>query len=130
MNVLVKQPGRAVERKSIEDTLESLQTQVGGIIEFVHIDSLYEQGIAVIVNEESRLKCLDLNLLMVNESGDLINCLQGNVLFTGTRHVFSEGFSCCSLSEEQLDFLYKGILSSIKHHSLSEGCNLESVILQ
>lgn len=108
MRVLVKKPG-AEEVQSVEikeDSLEDLQHQVEGYIEFVRIAKFYNKGISILVNEEGLLQDLTPNIIY--SADRRLSILVGNVLFTGTK-VSSEGYECCSLTEEQGEFIKENL---------------------
>ena len=68
INVVVKEPGKPAERRTIDNTLEALQQLVGGYIETV----TFASDVLAIVNEEGRL-------LGLPESG--VMGLVGTVVF-------------------------------------------------
>ena len=111
MLVIVKKPGVKAEELDISHELESLQAQVDGYIEFVHIKQLHERGIAVIVNDEGKIHGLPVNIAMVNNEYDVVETLVGNVLFTGLKYS-SEGPSCSSLSKDQIEFINEFIFDN------------------
>ena len=57
IRVLIKEPGKAAEMRTIENTLESLQKIVGGYIETVTMFA----DLVIICNEEGRIKRMPLN---------------------------------------------------------------------
>ena len=57
ISVLIKEPGKDAYRKEIDNTLESLQSEVGGHIEAVTI----ADGLALICDEEGKLKSKPAN---------------------------------------------------------------------
>ncbi len=70
IRVLIKEPGKAAELRTIENTLESLQKIVGGKIETVTMFT----DLVVICNEEGRIKEMPFNckLLGVDFVGTII----------------------------------------------------------
>ncbi|MGI6691061.1 MAG: DUF3846 domain-containing protein [Christensenellales bacterium] len=76
MKVIIKKPGQLGYEKDIPNTLEALQTEVGGYIEVVHINS----RMLAIVNEEGRLLNLpgnDCGLV-----GTIVYCAEDGEEFT------------------------------------------------
>jgi len=126
MLVIVKKPGLKAEKLNISDELESLQAQVEGYIEFVHIKPLHERGISVIVNDEGKLQGLNTCIVMVDSKYDIVESLEGNVLFTGLKYT-EDGPSCDSLSEEQIDFLNEYIFENDAKYSCDKGYIIDSV---
>lgn len=91
MRVIKKEVGKAARWVDIENSLESLQREVGGYIEAVTLAS----DCALIVNEEGRLIGLPYNCTICNL--DLV----GPVLVVGIK---GEEFSDCPLPEMHLLF--------------------------
>mgnify|MGYP002514116006 CR=1 FL=1 len=87
IRVLVKRPGEPIEGKEIENTLESLQEEVGGFIECVWLGG----SIQAIVDEEGKLKGKTANFYF---GGDLI---VGTAIFLG-----EEGSEFRSLSDTEV----------------------------
>lgn len=84
ISVLIKKPGKNAYRKDIDNTLKSLQREVGGYIEAVTI----ADGLALICDEEGKLKGKDANFLFCGD------CFVGTVILAGT-----DGEDFASLSE-------------------------------
>lgn len=84
ISVLIKEPGKDAYRKEIDNTLKSLQREVGGYIEVVTI----ADGLALICDEEGKLKGKDANFLFCGEY------FVGTVILSGT-----DGEDFVSLSE-------------------------------
>lgn len=57
IRVLIKEPGKTAEMRTIENTLESLQKIVGGYIETVTMFA----DLVVICNEEGRINAMPFN---------------------------------------------------------------------
>lgn len=74
ISVLIKKPGKNAYRKDIDNTLKSLQREVGGYIEAVTI----ADGLALICDEEGKLKGKDANFLFCGD------CFVGTVILAGT----------------------------------------------
>ena len=130
MRVLLREPGKVTKIKDIKGDLESLQSEIGGYIEFVYLKDLYDKGILVIVDDEGKLKGLDPNIAMVDDRGIVKDLLCGNVLFTGSV-ITTDGLSCDTLSDKQIDYLNKSIFNdSIKDkYSSKDGLLIYSVII-
>lgn len=90
IRVLVKEPGKAPEIRTIQNTLEAMQGIVGGYIETM----TFATDCALVVNEEGTLQCLEPNFWFV---GDLI---VGTAFFVG---VAGEDF--CGLTDDLLNIL-------------------------
>lgn len=84
ISVLIKKPGKNAYRKEIDNTLKSLQREVGGYIEAVTI----ADGLALICDEEGKLKGKDANFMFCGD------CFVGTVILSGT-----DGEDFASLSE-------------------------------
>lgn len=87
IRVIRKRPGEDAEIVEIENTLKSLQREVGGYIETL---TLFEDA-TFLVNEEGKLLGLEPNFFVLSE------LLVGTVLLVG---IAGEDF--CSLSDEQI----------------------------
>ena len=88
IRVLVKEPGKEAELREIPNTLEALQSAVGGYIETV----TFAEDCTLVVNEEGKLQGLLPNFLFC---GDLI---VGTALFVGV-----DGEEFCSLTDKQVE---------------------------
>lgn len=80
MKVIVVEPGRKPYVKEIESGLESLQAEVGGYIEGVYP---FDDMIAIICDEEGKLKGKPLNRALRNEDGYILDALAGTFLIVG-----------------------------------------------
>lgn len=87
--------------KEIDGSLDSLQKVVDGLIEFIYLPKLTEQGIAMIINEEGKLLELrpTIACMYKNEITDIIS---GEVLFVGIKYDSDELFD---LTDEQIRFI-------------------------
>lgn len=74
ISVLIKEPGKDAYRTEIDNTLESLQREVGGYIEAVTI----ADGLVLICDEEGKLKNKPANFAFCGE------VFVGTVLLVGT----------------------------------------------
>lgn len=73
IRVLIVEPNKEPYEKTIEHTLENLQSIVGGLIEFVEL----EYNVDLICNEEGKILNLEFNRVVAND----IIC--GNFIITG-----------------------------------------------
>jgi hypothetical protein len=94
MTVLVVEPMKEPQIKTIPKGLESLQHEVGGMIEVVYP---FEDNVGLIVNEEGKLDGLPLNRGLHDEDGHLYDIIAGTFLVVG---LTEDDF--CSLTAEQL----------------------------
>ena len=95
LTVLVVEPEQPPYVKSIEDSLQSLQTEVGGSIEAVYP---FDDPVAIICNEEGKLLGLPLNRALRDEDRHVYDVIAGTFLVTG---LGAEDF--CSLNEQQIE---------------------------
>lgn len=93
ITVLVVEPERKPYAKVIDNTLHSLQREVGG-----YIQAIYPfEDVAVICDEESKINNKPLNRSLRDSSGEIYDIIAGTFLVVGlTEDIFG------SLSEEQL----------------------------
>ena len=84
MNVLIVEPGKHPRLADIDDSLESLQKTVGGYIEAIYP---FEDEIALICDEESKLKSDTEWNRLLPETGDVI---KGTFIIAG---LGDEGFT-------------------------------------
>ena len=80
ITVLVIEPERKPYVKKIENTLESLQHEVGGCIQAVYP---WEEPVALIVDEESKLKSPPFNRALRDELGNIYDYIAGTFLIVG-----------------------------------------------
>ncbi len=80
ITVLVIEPERKPYIKEIENTLESLQHEVGG-----HIQAVYpwEEPAALVCDEESKLKSSPFNRALRDEQGNVYDYIAGTFLIVG-----------------------------------------------
>ena len=98
MKVLVIEPLKEPYVKSIEDDLESMQEIVGGLIQAIY--PFDHPEIALICNEEGKLKRLPLNRALLDIDGNIIDIVAGT-FFLCSAPSDSENFE--SLSDEQIE---------------------------
>lgn len=129
MLVIVKEPGQNPKKVNISEDLESVQGLVGGYIESVYIPSLSNMKIMVLVDDEGLLKEKSPNIVRVDRSKNILDCLHGNVVFTGSELTI-DGLEWVSLSENQVNFLYKNIFHAPLKYTSKEGIILDSVSME
>ena len=95
LTVLIVEPGKPAYVKTIDHTLESLQTEVGGFIEPVYC---FEDPVVILCNEEGKLKGLPRNRGLFDADGNLYDILQGTFLVIGV-----DESDFISLTEEQVE---------------------------
>ena len=93
MRVLVVEPYKLPYEKNIEDTLESLQKEVDGYIEYTHIEK--ETDVSIICNEEGIILGLEPNRLIGKDRG-----IFGTFLIVGIDLKSGEDID---LTEEQIE---------------------------
>lgn len=96
MIVIIKEPNEKPRLTEIPNTLDSLQAQVGGLIE--NISELEENNINIWCNEEGKLSKLKPNL-WIYEYEDI---LVGTAVFTG---LDPETAGSIDLTAEQIDVI-------------------------
>ncbi len=94
MKVLIVEPGKVPYAAEIPTGLESLQKQVGGLIQALYP---FEDPIAVICNDEGKLLNLQWNRPLFDEDGNIYDIIVGTFLVVG---LTEDDFG--SLSEEQI----------------------------
>jgi len=82
IRVIVCEPGKEAEEKYIENTLEAMQNICGGPIEAVYPE--FNSNVVLIVNEEGKIRNLDLNRSLTDEDGTIIDVIVGTFLIAGT----------------------------------------------
>ena len=99
MKVLVLS-GSEFEVREIENTLEDLQSIVGGYIEIPLLSrKFYNNGIDVIINEEGKLmENIKPEIAIVNSTGKIVDVVMGNCIFASHD---SEG-NTTALNKEQI----------------------------
>ena len=73
-------PGKAPEAVSIPNTLEALQSEVGGMIEAVYP---FPEEAAVVCHDEAKLIGLPLNRALSDEDGSIYDIIAGTFLVVG-----------------------------------------------
>lgn len=95
LTVLVVEPKKAPYRKTIDAGLESLQREVDGHIQAV---SPFDDPVAIICDEESKLKGSELNRALRDENGRIYDIVAGTFLVVG---LGEENF--CSLTPSLME---------------------------
>ena len=94
ITVLVVQPEMEPEVRQISTGLDSLQHEVGGMIEVVYP---FDDNVGLIMNEESKLEGLPLNRGLFDDEGRLYDVIAGTFIVAG---LTEDNFG--SLTPEQL----------------------------
>ena len=80
INVLVVEPEKKPYPKEISSGLASLQKEVGGYIQAVYP---YDEPVAIICDEEAKLKGSELNRVLRDEDGHPYDVIAGTFLVVG-----------------------------------------------
>lgn len=103
IKVLVKKPCEEAEVQEIENTLESFQKIIGGYIQVVN----HQRGVAIVCDEEGKLKGLKANILFGNDIivGTIIICSfddNGDFTSLSDKEIIFNKISCknCDIWEE------------------------------
>ena len=80
MDVLLIKPGMYPQQIQIGTELEDLQKAVGGDIQAVYP---YEEEVALIMNEESKIRGFELNRSLRDEKGEAYDIIAGDFLVVG-----------------------------------------------
>ena len=80
IDVLVVEPQKEPYMKTIPDTLESLQKEVGGYIQAVYP---WEDPVGIICDEEAKLKGSPLNRALRDEDGEIADIIAGTFMVVG-----------------------------------------------
>ena len=75
IRVLFLSPGKKAEMREIEPTLESMQSQVGGMIEEY---MPFDDDAAIVCNEEGKMMGLPLNRAVKDEDGRVMDIICGD----------------------------------------------------
>ena len=94
ITVIAVKPGKKPIVKEIENALKSLQHEVDGYIQAVYP---WNEPVALICDEESKLKNKPFNRALRDESGKIYDIVAGTFLIVG---LGDEDF--CSLTDEQI----------------------------
>lgn len=94
IRILVMEPEKAPEVRSIPNTLECAQEVVGGFIQTVSYDSRYRstfknaedaKSIVVVCNEEGKLQQLPMNRVLLY-GNTILDVYQGTIFICGVAH--------------------------------------------
>ncbi len=80
IEVLLVEPGQYPRIAEISGTLESMQDTVGGYIQAVYP---FDDPVAIICDEEGKLKGSELNRAVKDESGNIIDIIAGTFFVCG-----------------------------------------------
>ena len=80
MNILLIEPGKKPKPVSIENSLESMQSIVGGLIQAVFP---FPEPVALICNDEAKLLGLPFNRVLRNEDGTIYDAICGTFFLCG-----------------------------------------------
>lgn len=94
ITVLVVEPEKRPYVKEIDNTLESLQREVGGDIQAIYP---FEEPVAIVTDDESKFNGKSLNRALRNENGEVYDIIAGTFLIVG---LTEDDFG--SLSEEYI----------------------------
>lgn len=100
MKVLIVEPEKAPREAEIENSLESLQSVVGGYIEATYP---FDDRVAIICNEEGKLQGMPLNRALRDESGTMYDIVAGT-------------FIVCGLGEEDFSSLPPEMMDKYREH--------------
>lgn len=92
MKVVLVEPGKFARIDKIEMGLESYQSIVGGYIQMVYP---YDDPVALVCNEEGKIKRLPLNRAMIDKNGHVWDVIAGTFFICGLGEE-----DCASLSDE------------------------------
>lgn len=95
--VLLVEPQKRPRVVEIDDTLDALQELVGGYIESIYP---FEDEVALVCNEEGKLRGLPYNRALYDEDGDMYELIAGNFFIIGAPED-AEDFT--SLTQEQIE---------------------------
>lgn len=95
MKTVVVEPHRAAYEKEIGSDLESLQHEVGGLIQAIYP---FKDDVALICNDEGKLHNLPPNRFLYDEEGNAYDIIVGTFLVVG---LTEDDFG--SLTEKQIE---------------------------
>lgn len=94
LNVLVVEPMKEPYIKEIDDTLETLQKEVGGLIQVTYP---YEDLVGIVCNDEGKINGLPLNRAVYDDRDNMTDIIAGTFLVVGL-----SDDSFISLTDEQI----------------------------
>ncbi len=95
IKVLRIEPYKAPVITEISSSLESLQHEVEGYIECVYP---FEDQVGLVVNEEGKLNCMELNRALRDSSGEIYDIIAGPFIVIG---LTDDSF--CGLTDAQIE---------------------------
>lgn len=101
MNILLIEPGKPPRPTEIPQTLSAMQHLVGGYIQVLYP---FDDPVALVCNEEGKLKGLPLNRALRDEAGTIYDIISGPFFLCGAP-LDSEDFA--DLTDEQLKRYYE-----------------------
>ena len=96
MIILVVEPGKKPEVRSIDGSLTSMQEIVGGTIEAIYP---WADSVALVCNDEGKLLGLPLNRTLADEEGHVWDVVAGTFFLCG---IPADSDSFGSLTDEQI----------------------------
>ena len=99
MKILRVEPGKAPEVMEIKNSLEAMQSVVGGMIQAVYP---FEEPVAMIVNDEGKLMGLEMNRSLRTADTDIIYDIVCGPMFLCGAPADNDRFT--DLTEEQLAY--------------------------
>lgn len=102
IKVLIKEPGKLPEIREIQDSLETYQDIVGGLIEVVRLDIT---GVTLFCDDEGKIKNKKPNFVLTDMFGKPMDVIFGTVILFR-----AEGEDCASLTEEQIGYYFKWLI--------------------
>ena len=101
MRVVIVEPGKAPAVQTIENSLAAMQHIAGGTIQAIYP---FEEPIALICNDEGKLRDLPLNRALRDSSGTVYDIVSGTFLLCAAP-ADSDCFE--SLTDKQIQFCMK-----------------------
>jgi hypothetical protein len=80
MRAIVCRPGKKAVVEDVKHSLEAMQELVGGWIEEIYP---FEDAVALVCNEEGKIKGLELNRVLLDEEGIPIDVIAGTFFICG-----------------------------------------------
>lgn len=99
MKIIRVVANKKAEVVEIDNSLKSLQTEVGGYIECFYP---FEEEVCLICNDEGKINGSPLNRAVLDADGDIMDIIAGTFLIANC-----EGEDFGSLTDEQLNKYYK-----------------------
>jgi len=80
ITVVAVEPSKIPYIKTIDNTLESLQQELGGFIQAIYP---FDDPVAIIANDEAKLIGMPLNRALRDDTGNVYDIIAGNFLVVG-----------------------------------------------